>query len=72
MSVRRAAEVEHTSEENEDGREQECIIVTCTKSGDEAQAWGHSEASLKRALSELTEECSCGATWHYDESEEEE
>lgn len=31
--------------------------------------WGTNDASRKRALAQLTDECDCGATHHYDEDE---
>ena len=57
--------IEYASEENDDGIEVDCVYVTCTRSGDEVgPIWGHSEASVKRALATLSEECSCGAGFH--------
>lgn len=59
------AEIAYTSAENEDGRERECLFATCLESEDRVgPVWGQSEASVKRALAQLTEECSCGAQWH--------
>lgn len=39
-------------------------IVTCAASGDTAEAYGESDASVRCALAKLTECCSCGANWH--------
>jgi hypothetical protein len=59
------AEIEHTVEEDDEGRERACVYATCDASGDEVgPIWGDSEASVKRALATLTEECSCGADYH--------
>lgn len=52
------AEINYTSEENEDGREQECVYATCCKSDITiGPIWGQSDASVKRALATLSEEC---------------
>ena len=41
-------------------------IVKCDDTGDTAEAFGHGDASLRRALASLThDECTCGADWHY-------
>ena len=60
------ASIEETSEENDNGIEVDCIYATCDKSLDQVgPIWGTGEASIKRALATLTEECSCGAKFHW-------
>lgn len=69
--MRAAAKITHTEEENDDGRLQACVYATCCESDDDAgPIWGDSEASVKRALATLTENCGCGADFHYDEDQE--
>ena len=47
---------------------QDCVYAECLMSGDRVgPVWGHGDASVRRALATLTEECSCGATFHVDE-----
>ena len=69
MSISKAS-INYTEEENEEDRIQDCIYATCEVSGDAVgPVWGHSEASVKRALATLTEECSCGAGFHHSAEE---
>ena len=57
--------IEHGEEETDDGIPVACTYATCSISGDEVgPIRGTSEASVKRALATLTEECSCGARFH--------
>lgn len=59
------AEIDITEEENDSGVVIPCVYATCNDSGDSiGPIWGDGEASVKRALATLTEECSCGATFH--------
>ena len=58
------ADVEFTERQNDRGFMQACVVVACCDSGDETFAWGHGPASVRRALTELSSECSCGATFH--------
>jgi hypothetical protein len=59
------AEIQYTEEENEDGRTQQCVYAVCSESGDiVGPVWGQGENSVKRALAMLSEECSCGQTYH--------
>lgn len=56
------------AEENEDGIEVPCVYAMCDETGEQVgPIWGDGDASVKRALATLTEECSCGATWHREE-----
>ena len=42
------------------------IIATCNTSGDESEkVIGKEENSIRRALANLSERCSCGNKWHY-------
>jgi len=51
-------EVEYTQQLNEDTeRMQDCVVVTCTKCGDSQMSWGHGDASVRRCLALLSEEC---------------
>ena len=62
---RALAEIEESEEENDEGRMQPCIYATCEESGDTVgPIWGTAENSVLRALATLTEECSCGASFH--------
>ena len=59
------AELDYTTEENDDGCEVDCVVATCLESGDESGTiYGRHSASIKRALATLTEVCSCGAKFH--------
>lgn len=59
------ATVELVGEKNKQGRLQDCVYVQCLESGHvTGPVWGHSAASVRRALAELTSECQCGATFH--------
>ena len=56
--ARHTVEITYRQEENEDGREQDCVYATCEDSGATCgPIWGHSDASVKRALATLSEEC---------------
>lgn len=66
--MRAIADIEHGEEENDDGRLQVCVYAVCTVSDDKVgPIWGDSDASIKRALATLSEECSCGAGFHAQE-----
>lgn len=47
------------------------IVVRCLVGGCEQTARGHHQASLRRALARLTENCSCNARWHLSEDDHE-
>lgn len=52
------AQIDYTREENEEGREQDCVYATCNETDETAgPVCGHSEASVKRALAMLREQC---------------
>ncbi len=62
------AEIDYTEEENDNGFEQPCVYAICNESGDSAgPIWGQGAESVKRALATLTEECTCGASFHKEE-----
>ena len=45
---------------------QDTIVARCSISGDESnKVYGKEEKSIKRALFNLSEICSCGNKWHY-------
>lgn len=72
MSYRETAfaTVRDGEERNEAGRMQDCIYAKCTLSDDEVgPIWvgGNRGVSIRRAMAELTESCSCGRTWHEEE-----
>jgi uncharacterized protein (DUF2461 family) len=55
----------YTSEDNEKGVNQPCVYVQCQLSEHSVgPIWGHSDASVKRALATLTTECECPARFH--------
>ena len=65
MRKTQTATIEETEEENDYEREYPCVYATCDRSGlTVGPIWGTGTDSRKRALAQLTEECSCGATWH--------
>lgn len=51
------AEIEETELENEDGRMQPAVQATCSDCGHVTQSFGTSDASRKRCLVMLREEC---------------
>lgn len=61
------AEVTYTTNENERGYNADCVFVECRRSGVRVgPIWGHGPRSVTRALSTLTQECSCAAKYHVD------
>ena len=67
------ADIEFTDAEDEHGIERDCVIATCHASGESTEpVWGHSGRSVRRALAELSENCSCGARFHKAAGEEDE
>ena len=43
--------------ENEDGREVEGVVATCSRCGHETESFGQSEASVRRCLVLMREGC---------------
>ncbi len=50
-------EVEYSTDENDEGVEVDCVIVTCSKCGHQVQSWGDSDQSIKRSCAVMSEEC---------------
>lgn len=64
------AKIEYAEERNSRGRLQSCVYAQCQDSGHvSGPVWGHEDKSVKRVLALLTEEDSCGATFHMDEGD---
>lgn len=62
------AKIEYVEERNQRGQLQDCVFAECLDSGHvSGPVWGHGEASVKRVLALLTEEDSCGASFHMKE-----
>ena len=57
--------IEHSSDINDDGIEVPCIIATCQKCGHETQSFGDSEASIKKCLVLMRDECPKGESNFY-------
>ena len=53
-------EVEYTTDMNDDNREVDCVVVTCSACGHEESSWGHGSASVKRCLALMSEQCPQG------------
>jgi hypothetical protein len=67
------AEIDFLDEVNSNGNMQNCVFATCNESGDVVgPIWGHGPASVKRALAQLSETCSCGNSYHKAADEEDE
>lgn len=45
--------------ENDDGREVEGVVATCSRCGHETESYGMGEASVRRCLALLRAECPC-------------
>ena len=52
-----ACEIEERDLENEDGREIQGVAATCSRCGHETESFGTGEASVRRCLVLLREEC---------------
>lgn len=63
--MRVECEVRYDEEENDDGVLIECTYVTCSRCGHETMSFGTSEASVKRCLALLREECLEGESNFY-------
>lgn len=61
--------VDYTTEENDDGREQACVVVTCGECGHREQSWGEGPRSVKRCLVLLRENCPQDETNFYKTAE---
>ncbi len=65
------AAIDYTAEENDSGREQDCVFAICleTEGGRSGPIWGHHHASVLRALATLSAHCPFGAKFHRLEGE---
>lgn len=59
-------EIEEVILEDDDNREVEGILATCTKCDHEAEVFGTTDASVRRACALLREECPMGEENFYD------
>lgn len=50
-------EVDYTTDCNDDGREVDCVAVTCSNCGHVTSSWGHGDSSVKRCMALMNEEC---------------
>lgn len=57
--------ITYDTDENDDGIEVDCVRACCPRCGHEEMAWGDSEASLRRALVTLKENCRCRSSDYY-------
>ena len=59
------AEITFTQAENERGFLVDCVIARCTDGDYETEPiWGQGQASVRRALATLSEDCPCGQRFH--------
>ena len=49
--------IEETYVENDEGREVEGVVATCSHCGRQTQAYGQGEGSRRRCLVEMSNEC---------------
>lgn len=50
-------DVDYTTDYNDAGNDVDCIVATCSKCGHETTSWGTGDASIKRCLVLMHEEC---------------
>lgn len=60
-------ETTHTTLENDYGREQDGIVVTCSKCGHQVEVFGDDERSIKRGAATLNDECPLEENNFYEE-----
>ncbi len=58
-------EVVYGTQENDSGTDSPCVWTTCSQCGHETISWGNSEASVRRCLALMNEECPEGADNFY-------
>jgi len=58
-------DVEYTQLENDYGREIDGVVVTCEDCGHSEESFGHGEASVKRCLALMRENCPEGCDNFY-------
>ena len=49
--------ISYDTETNDYGRDSDCVTATCSRCDHKTMSWGHSEASIKRCLVLMREEC---------------
>lgn len=65
----KAGALRHHPDENGDEHFwDDIVIATCTRTGDQAEAYGHGAKSTLASLAMLTASCSCGAGFHAEAS----
>lgn len=62
-------EIEEVDLENEDGREQPGVRATCSRCGHETESYGTGDASRRRCLALMREECPEGECNFYVDSD---
>lgn len=55
--MRVPCEIEEDTETNDDGYEVPCVVVTCSRCGHTTSSFGTGDASRKRCLVLMREEC---------------
>jgi len=59
------ATIDFDIRENDSGVDVDCVFARChTSECVVGPIWGHGQASIRRALATLTDECDCGADFH--------
>jgi hypothetical protein len=58
-------EIEETEVENDDGRQIDGIICSCSECGHTTESFGTSPNSIRRCLALMREECPMGGTNFY-------
>ena len=69
MGRRVECEISFGTEINSRGLEVEQTVACCTRCGHETRSWGDSDASIKRCLAVMREECPKGENNYYIEEE---
>lgn len=62
--------IDEVSLENEDGRDVEGVTATCSRCGHATESYGTSDASVRRCLVLLREECPRGESHYYEAAAE--
>lgn len=57
--------LEHVELENDEGREVEGVVVTCTRCGHKTESYGQGPNSVKRCLALMREKCPDGLDAFY-------
>jgi len=60
-----SATIHFVYRKNDQGHKQPCVFAECHASSSmTGPVWGHGEASVRRALAQLSTECECPANYH--------